>query len=287
MKHSAGPTAPTEAPRQPMTVLDPCTLGRPVHLLGAFTALLQADLAAYLRTEFNRRYRAAFEVTGLTFERRPLTPLPARWLGYTTTTGCVGFGLDRTLLLALLAYRYGQPGGADLHAPVRETATEERLAGTLGQRLLRLLAGRIDAGLQPAAGAADETFKPLPNAATGPWTVQVDVHESQLDLRARLWFCLDDAWMARLLRRLAPVRERTSEAGTPSGPLAARLQLTLAGRLLQKELPLGELMQLRSGDVIPISLGPTDVLVDDSRLFTATVAEHKGKLCLTSFEPVE
>jgi flagellar motor switch protein FliM len=34
-------------------------------------------------------------------------------------------------------------------------------------------------------------------------------------------------------------------------------------------------------------VGRADVLLDENRLFTAAVAEHKGKLCLTSFEDAE
>jgi flagellar motor switch protein FliM len=34
-------------------------------------------------------------------------------------------------------------------------------------------------------------------------------------------------------------------------------------------------------------VGRADVLLDEARLFTAAVAEHKGKLCLTSFEDAE
>ncbi|WP_144007017.1 FliM/FliN family flagellar motor switch protein, partial [Pelomonas sp. KK5] len=59
--------------------------------------------------------------------------------------------------------------------------------------------------------------------------------------------------------------------------------LKLVARLLETELPLGELMALQPGAVIPVSLGATEVLVDGERLFTASVAEHQGKLCLTSF----
>jgi len=70
-------------------------------------------------------------------------------------------------------------------------------------------------------------------------------------------------------------------------PLPTRLTLTRVARLLQKDIPLGQLADLHVGDVIPISLGTTDVLIDDSRLFTATVAEHQGKLCLTSFADVD
>ena len=63
--------------------------------------------------------------------------------------------------------------------------------------------------------------------------------------------------------------------------------MTLEGRLVSKQVQLGALFDLRVGDVIPVSLSRTDVMLDDSRLFTAAVSEHKGKLCLTSFEDVE
>jgi hypothetical protein len=49
-------------------------------------------------------------------------------------------------------------------------------------------------------------------------------------------------------------------------------------------MPLGRLLDLRPGEVLPVRLGATDVLIDDARLFTATVAERQGKLCLTSFK---
>jgi hypothetical protein len=49
----------------------------------------------------------------------------------------------------------------------------------------------------------------------------------------------------------------------------------------------GALFDLKVGDVIPVDVGRADVLLDEARLFTAAVAEHKGKLCLTSFEDAE
>jgi len=48
----------------------------------------------------------------------------------------------------------------------------------------------------------------------------------------------------------------------------------------------GALLLLASAGVWAAPAGP-DVLLDDARLFTAAVAEHKGKLCLTSFEDAE
>jgi flagellar motor switch protein FliM len=93
--------------------------------------------------------------------------------------------------------------------------------------------------------------------------------------------------MASVLRGLMPARELNKKGGKNQGPLAQRLQVGLHGRLVSKEVPLGSLFDLQVGDIIPVSLHRADVLLDDSRLFTAAVTEHKGKLCLTSFEDVE
>jgi flagellar motor switch protein FliM len=82
-------------------------------------------------------------------------------------------------------------------------------------------------------------------------------------------------------------RSAGRQPAKPAAPLAQRLQVTLAGRLVSKEVTLGALFDLRIGDVIPISLHRADVMLEDSRLYTAAVTEHKGKLCLTSFEDTE
>jgi flagellar motor switch protein FliM len=289
MKSSASPTISRDAARLPPLVLDPCTLGRPTHLLGGFSAQLKADLVEVFRSDFNRRYRAAFEVGEVLLERHQLAVLPPRWQVYAAPAGRIGFGLDRSLLLCILGYRYGETLAAtpDAAAPVRETATEERLAGILAGRFIDLLTSRIDAKRDATVAAPAHDFTPVAEARPGGWTLRVEVTEPDRGVRGSLWFSLDEAWMGRLLRRLAPARDTAKESTTPTEPLVARLQLTLAGRLLQKELPLGDLVRLRIGDVLPISLGATDVLIDDSRLFTAAVVEHKGKLCLTSFEQVE
>jgi flagellar motor switch protein FliM len=52
-------------------------------------------------------------------------------------------------------------------------------------------------------------------------------------------------------------------------------------------VPLGSLLDLKVGTILPISLGVASVQIDNSPLFSAQVAEHKGKLCLTSFEDLE
>ena len=87
-------------------------------------------------------------------------------------------------------------------------------------------------------------------------------------------------------RPLAPAPRPHAPQG-PAEPLVSKLQVKLDGRLVSKEITLGALFELKVGDVIPVSVGRADVLLDDARLFTAAVAEHKGQLCLTSFEDAE
>lgn len=163
-------------------------------------------------------------------------------------------------------------------AITRETATEERLGVALGLQLAKAVAARIDAG--PSVLQLDPT-----HATPGLWTIHIAMSEAGCGVEGMLRFSLDGVWMARLLRRLAPQRVASREAQTQ--PLAQRLQLTLVGRLVDRDIPLGELLDLQPGDVIPVSLGRTEAVIDDSCLFHATVAERKGKLCLTSFEDAD
>ncbi|RJF96709.1 FliM/FliN family flagellar motor switch protein [Noviherbaspirillum cavernae] len=271
-------------------VLDPCLLGRPVHLLHTFTLHLRDDLSA-LFANINRRYKAAFKVGDVTLTRMDKPEGSERWVAYRASQGQIAFSLERKVLLSVLDYRYGRRIDATPAAQsgdaVRITATEERLAVSLGMQLAETLAARVDAWEGAAAQPHDFTSATTSPPRKGAWTVCVVLEDTSIGMQGKLWFTLDEAWMARLLRGLAPARDKLNKPLANTQPLAARLQVTLTGHLMSKEMLLGELLDVRVGDVIPISLGRTDVLLDDSRLFTAAVAEHQGKLCLTSFEDVE
>jgi flagellar motor switch protein FliM len=315
--HRSGPgTAPV--------VLDPRQLGRPVHLLPHFTAQWRDDLQASLRSGMNRRYRASFQVGDVTLDRVNAPAGSGRWLGYASAAGQIGFSIERPLLLALLNYRYGvrsspppaapsattldeaeqaalthgdsappapPPARPPSDAPVRETATEERLAESLGLQWATALASCIEALAAPSRPAAlpapGFTATVVPPPGAGCWTVGVAIGEPTLDLQARMWFTLDNAWMARLFANLAPARDKARSVLAEAPPLTTLLRLTLVGRLLHRETSLGELLDLKIGDVLPVRLGATDVLVDDSLLFTGTLAENEGRLCLTAFKDLE
>ncbi|SFL57312.1 FliM/FliN family flagellar motor switch protein [Rugamonas rubra] len=284
-------------------VLDPCLLGRPVHLLHIFAAQLRDDLAQAMRLNMSRRYWGGFQVDDVVFGRLEGGEQIGRWLSFAAPSGNIGFSLERKVLLSVLNFRYGRnkndskvegnsAAAAVDESAVRVTATEERLAVVLGQQLAGTLAGRIELNLpaiDKAAPAEGDEFKPAAGAhpPKGTWIVTVTVSDVDSGATGRFWFSLDKALMASVLRGLMPARELNKKGGKNQGPLAQRLQVGLHGRLVSKEVPLGSLFDLRVGDIIPVSLHRADVLLDDSRLFTAAVTEHKGKLCLTSFEDVE
>ena len=291
-------------------VLDSSLLGRPVHLLPIFASQLRDDLMQSMRLNMHRRYWGGFQVAEVQFSRIDGAHHPdSRWLSFGAPAGQIAFSLERKVLLSVLNYRYGSGAKSDTvaevdEASVRVTATEERLAVVLGQQLAGTLAGRIEANLPPggkplaegddsaaAAAAADYGFKPTTGAqpAKGAWVIVVTLAGAASGATAgRFWFALDKQLMAGVLRGL--LRDRDGDGARkrkPAGPLAQRLHLGLTGRLASKEVMLGSLYDLQVGDIIPISLHRADVLLEDSRLFTAAVTEHKGKLCLTSFEDAE
>jgi flagellar motor switch protein FliM len=329
-------------------VLDPCLLGRPVHLLPAFANRLAETLGAAVASPGGRRYWGAWRLAGLSFERAP-EDRKLRWLGVNGPYGMAAVAFERALLLGLLEGRYARnaPSSAqrDPHAE-RVTATEERLAATLAQQLAALLDARVAEGLA-ATGAEPTPLSPneasraavAPASAPGKteWVLRIALRapygvpaaaatavaaegESEGESEGegeraaddagmgsapaaiasasasapapasqdgQIWIALDHALMAHVLQGLMDKRAGTRAPRMPGEPLASSLNVKLDGRLVSKEVTLAALFALKVGDVIPVSVGRADVLLGDARLFTAAVAEHKGKLCLTSFEDAE
>ena len=291
------PTINTTAAAQQHQVLDPCLLGRPVHLLPQFAAQLADDLAAAMRVAGARRYWEAFQLLSVAFSRTPEPGVAGRWLGYASGAGGLAFSIGRPGLLSILNYRYGRRGQAPTPAPdpasVKITATEERLAVVLGQQTCAALAQRVAANLQRAgqadaalAAAAPVQARPTLAPAAGSWTVAVTLRDIHSGDPLIYWISLDQTMMAAVLQGLAPerLRERTERAAVALG---STLQVRLDGRLVSKEITLETLFALKLGDIIPVSLGRAQVLLDESPLFTAAVSESKGTLCLTSFEDSE
>jgi flagellar motor switch protein FliM len=286
-----------------LQVLDPSLLGRPVHLLPRFAAGLADALGAAMQSPAWRRNWAAFRLDSVGFGRAPDAP-GLRWLGVSGAHGMVAVAFERRLLLALLSCRYGRRGEAALPAHdlsgERVTATEDRLAVVLTQQMAEVLSARVSGALAAAgAGAEAQAQKTqsragalapaTPVAAPGKaaWAIKVALRAAQSDQAVEFWMAPDHDLMATILQGLLPEKGRARAPRAAFEPLASSLQVRLDGRLVSKEIALATLFELKVGDVIPVSVGRADVLLDESCLFTAAVAEHKGKLCLTSFEDAE
>jgi flagellar motor switch protein FliM len=271
-------------------VLDPCLLGRPVHLLPQFAARLLDDLDAAMQGSA-RRYWAGWRLDHVAFGRVP-QEATLRWLAVAGALGTVAVAFERGLLLTLLERRYG---GRRVAATPRDpgnervTATEDRLNVVLTQQMVELLQARVAASAElDVAPRAVPSHAVTACGAPGAhgWAVRVAVRNAT-DETGQFWIAPDQQLMATILSSLRPEQSRAHAVRGPIEPLAARLQVRLEGRLISKEITLGALFDLQVGDVIPVNVGRADVLLDEARLFTAAVADSKGKLCLTSFEDAE
>lgn len=273
----------TRLPPAPPQLLDPRLLGRPVHLLPQFAVQLGDDLDAALRSPGGRRYWDGFRLETVGFGPAPAPEEARRWLRFAVGDGSVGIAFERALLLGVLDRRYGRRAGAPPadRAGERVSATEERLAIVLGQQLAALLAARMGAGASAAV-----TAPPLAGRAPArdSWILCVQLRDAATGEHGRYWLALDQALTAAVLQGLLPARATPRPAPPPAAPLASRLQVRLDGRMVSKEISLETLFCINVGDIIPIQLGRADVLLSDSRLFTAIVSENNGVLCLSSFE---
>ena len=283
MNVSASPTSFRNVQTTTQIVLDPCTLGRPYHLLDDVLHDVQRSIDHYFHERFNVRRGTKFSATHVgvgTFRPRDA----AGWHTYTAGQGQISVRATRRLMLALLACHYDTP----LHAAVSadlgpESNTERRFATQIHTALLSAFASAITS--EPA-----DTFSPAADAAPGMGArvLRVTIQEPARNLSGDLEFALDDAWLTRLFARLDAQRPRATAALNDGTPAGARIPMQLTVRMLTKDLPLDDLLKLQRGDVLPVRLPDmADVLIDDVRLYRAALAEQHGAVCITAFELVE
>jgi len=296
---------PLPAPPHRPAALDPRSLGRPVHLLPQVAQRLREALQRLLIQPWNRRYHSRHELHALT-----LRPLDAssrdtaaaghaegspRWLRAAGPAGQLACRIDRPLVLALMARRLGL--GADTAlatADTPPTATEDRLLHLLAGQFAGLCVQWLDHASRPDADLAQDLppapeLPPmqggaLPAFGADGWELVASLRDGEQD--ATISLALAGAYLLPLLRQLSAAH-RTTRAPVQQQPLDRRLALTLQARLLERELDLGTVLDLRPGALIPIRLADATVMVEGSALMSAAVAEHQGKLCLTSFQDLE
>ncbi len=166
--------------------------------------------------------------------------------------------------------------------PPAPTETERRLERLLAQHLLPsvnealavLGEARPDAGLEAL---------PLPPPRPAAHVVALSMRDEVGGSRGLMRVALDAVAFERLLAVLGEQREKRLPA-TADAAFASRLRVELRARLVDKRLPLSDVLELTVGSVLPVKLAArADVQVRERRVFTATVAEHHGRLCLTAF----
>ena len=302
-------TSPALSPRP--AALDTRSLGRPVHLLPRVAVRLRETLHRQLCLPWNRRYHAHYDLREVSLQpldraareaEALMDPDAGRWLHAMGPCGLVACRIDRALVNGLMARRLGLAGG-QTELPAAElsslpmTATEERLLQALArqgcQLTLQELASAASSGMDgddaPAAELPPLQIGGLPTNCTDAWEVTLMLRDAdatpERDMSLRV--VLDGAYLTPLLRRLAAQHRGAARSAVAVQPLSRRLTLKLQARLLEQEMALGALLDLTPGALIPIHLADATVLVEGSPLMRAAVAEHHGKLCLTSFEDLE
>ncbi|CAG9246897.1 FliMN_C domain-containing protein [Burkholderia diffusa] len=289
-------------------------LGRPTHRLDAFGDTLAHRIEGVFDAHAERRQGVALTIRRVSFrsDAGALSTLP--WRYERLDEGEIGIHVDRAVLLALLEQRYGpavmpvavapstaenptDPADAhdpaplpatpldDLPAPdsppAPATSTEQRLAQRFARDLALACARSI-----PSARAPDESAPP--DASRPRLFVMCDVADAARRELGQIALALDDAWQRRLFDHLATSMRRTTPAGCQDAPLATRLRLKLTAQLIDVEVPFGDVLRLRAGCLLPVRLhSPARVLVAGARLFSATISEHDGKLCLNDFDAME
>ncbi|WP_185756425.1 FliM/FliN family flagellar motor C-terminal domain-containing protein [Pandoraea apista] len=257
-------------------------LGRPTHKLGAFGNSLAICLERYLNAQADPRNVASMTVGNVAFHAsaNDLCALPWRsqWIG----EGAIGVHVDRALLTSILELRYGAARAPRSNAPeepatVLETSTELRLAKRLATDLPLVFARAIPtASLQPAATTAPSTSRFQPELFA-----TFDVTNAAHRVIGRIAFAVEETWRNHLFDHLWAMNRRAKVVKREDAMLASRLKIPLTAQLLEMELPFGDVLGLHAGSVLPIRWrSSARVLTNGSPLFSATVAEHDGKLCL-------
>jgi len=278
---TASNSTPAEA--RSCIALDPCTLGRPFHLLDEFHATLRRRIGAYLQDRYNYRCGACLTVSDSIIVPHRTNDDPAVWHGFGSESDTIGVRIERSLLVLLLAYHYGdRPDRISPDKLPPESRTEQRFA----MQARRALLGE----LLPLFATDVATFAPRPfdGVVPGSRILSVIVRDELLDVTGRLEFAMDEAWLARLFAAISPQRSPERAPTADDELLGARIPVSLNATVMSKELPLGDVLRLECGSVVPIRLPDVaEVDVDGTRIFCAAVVEHGGKICLTALEFVE
>ena len=258
-------------------------LGRPYHKIPKIFNDLHDTIDGILNTYFLKKYRVNVALKTMSFEMDV-------WQKHTqilsSNIGILAFDIDRSLLLSVLHDYYGlnkesQESISSQETPV--TKTEERLRNKLAQELVTLITGD---GL---FGKALQ-IKPDPASLITQWSYRI--HFTLEGYQGGFSLLLDNTHVDRLLANLRQQIE-ICPLTSPEQPIAnvqtsfMTLPVRLTGRLVSLPLTVAELLKLKNGDVLPMTLGDRiPLLIGKQSLFNAVIAEDHGKLFFSEFKEI-
>ncbi|KVH43313.1 hypothetical protein WL88_28895 [Burkholderia diffusa] len=297
-------------------------LGRPTHLLDAFGAALGQSLTKFFETQVGRTRGTTLKVRSVSIKTCAADMPALPWRHQPIGGAIIGIHLERALLLTLLELRYGRsatpaaaarsndsaatgkPTSTDVSATdaetvsaqppdtsprasaAAETSTERRLAQKLATDLAKTIAGCI----VPLSTLEDTTAGGDPDShARSPQLFMLcQIEAPTCDASAVIGFALDAVWQQRLFAHLKSTMPRRASVARHRTSFAEHLRIKLIAQLMETEVPFGDLLRLRPGHILPVRLHTAArVLASGTQVFSASIAEHNGKLCLTSFDYVE
>ncbi|WP_336818553.1 flagellar motor switch protein FliM [Cedecea sp. MMO-103] len=256
-------------------------LGRPWHKLPKIMNDCFDILDARLSIYFLKKFRVNVMLKNMTFA---IDKHYKNTLIFSTDYGNLGFDIDRILLLNVLHDYYGLSKDStqvvpDLSQPISKT--EERLRNKLGQELTALIINKETFGEELEIKNDYSTVM-----SQWSWCITFSLEGYE---QGGFTLLLDPLHVDRML---ATLRKPDSGDGERESALSAGqverlfydLPLKLNGRLTSLNLTVAQIADIEPGDIIPISLNqPVPVFIGKEQIFTAEIAEDRGKLLLSEF----
>lgn len=256
-------------------------LGRPYHKLPKVVLACFDNIDSSLVYYFLKKYRMSISLEAITFDENYV----ARQVEvFSNSAGNIGFDLDRELLLGILDDYYGflkeegrsgLPASASGNGNTPLTKTEERLKNTLGIELAEWV-------INQEAFGAPTPCKTEHAAQIGEWAYRLTFVLA--GGKGAFYLFLDTGNVDRLLcvLRQPTGSLTTSLCATPHS--IESLPVRLHGKLCSLSLTLAQLLGLKEGSILPVSLPDTvAVFVGREQIFNAVVAEDRGKLFFSEF----
>lgn len=256
-------------------------LGRPYHKVPKIFTGNFDILDAKISTYFLKKYRVNVALDDINFQ---MDCEHKHAQIFTTPYGNIAFDIDRMLLLHILNDYYGLgKDNVQIHPDVQTpvTKTEERLKNKLGLELSSLV-------LHPGIFGQELEIKNDYSSIINKWSYKITLSLEGYG-EGKFHILLDNQHVDRLLATLRnPNENERKETESLSGEQFERmincLPIRLIGRLSSSQLTVAELMTLKAGDIVPVSLpNRFPLLVGKEQLFNAVIAEDRGKLFFSEF----